>query len=245
VTSESFGFSQALEAIAAQSRRLTDVVASADLDVQVPSCPEWSVRDLGHHIGEVQWYWAENVRARNADLRSGSELTGLPSDADLLAWMGRCTESLVSALADSGPDAPCWTWWAAPRTAAAVARHQAQEAAVHRWDAEGAATGAGSGGPLPSDLAADGVPEFVEIMIGPAAGVLSGAVTLVASDAGERWRVEGVAAAQRPRAVKEAELKATASELVLMLYRRLAVPDADVVGDPMLVASLLSLADTT
>jgi hypothetical protein len=89
------------------------------------------------------------------------------------------------------------------------------------------------------------VPEFVEIMIGPAAEVLSGAVTLVASDAGERWRVEGAAAAQRPRTVKEAELKATASELVLMLYRRLAVPDADVVGDPMLVASLLSLADTT
>ena len=39
-------------------------------------------------------------------------------------------------------------------------------------------------------------------------------------------------------------LNATASDLVLMLYRRLPVPDVDVVGDPMLVASLLSLADT-
>ena len=29
-----------------------------------------------------------------------------------------------------------------------------------------------------------------------------------------------------------------------MLYRRLPVPDSDVVGDPLLVASLLSLADT-
>jgi len=49
----------------------------------------------------------------------------------------------------------------------------------------------------------------------------------------------------RPGATRTAELKATASDLVLMLYRRLPVPDADVVGDPLLVASLLSLADTT
>ena len=30
-----------------------------------------------------------------------------------------------------------------------------------------------------------------------------------------------------------------------MLWRRLPVPDADVEGDPVLVASLLSLADTS
>jgi uncharacterized protein (TIGR03083 family) len=244
----SLGFTETLEALNQQSVRLAEVVGSTNLNVQVPSCPEWTVRDLGHHIGVVQWYWAENVRARNADVRSGAELPQLPSDAELLAWMGWCSESLLAALAESGPDGPCWTWWAAPRTAAAVARHQAQEVAVHRWDAEGAGeAGPGGGAALPSDLAADGVPEFVEIMIGPAAEVLSGAVTLVASDSasGEHWRVEGAAAAQRPGAVKEAELKATASDLVLMLYRRLPVPDADVAGDPMLVASLLSLADTT
>jgi mycothiol maleylpyruvate isomerase-like protein len=244
VTSSPFGFEEALAAVAAESRRLTERVGSSDLDQQVPSCPAWSVRDLGHHIGEVQWYWAENVRARNADERSGSSLTALPSDDELVAWMGWCTESLLSALTESGPDAPCWTWWAAPRTTRAVARHQAQEAAVHRWDAEGVGA-PGSGGPLPTELAGDGVPEFVEIMIGPAAEALSGAVTLVASDVGDRWRVAGAAATARPGATKEAELEATASDLVLMLYRRLPVPDADVVGDPLLVASLLSLADTT
>jgi len=119
---------------------------------------------------------------------------------------------------------------------------------VHRWDAEGASpAGANSGAPLPPDLAADGVPEFVEIMIGPDAEVLPGAVTLVATDSEENWLVEGAttAAARGQRAIREAELKASASDLVLMLYRRLPVPDADVVGDPMLVASLLSLADTT
>ena len=43
------------------SRLLSDVVADSDLDTRVPSCPEWSVRDLAHHIGTVQWYWGANV----------------------------------------------------------------------------------------------------------------------------------------------------------------------------------------
>ncbi len=62
----SFGFDEAVDSIAEDSRLLSDVVASADLDTRVPSCPEWSVRDLAHHIGVVQWYWGANVRAANA-----------------------------------------------------------------------------------------------------------------------------------------------------------------------------------
>ncbi len=52
-----FGFARAIETIAADSRRLAEVVGSSDLEARVPSCPKWSVRDLAHHIGEVQWYW--------------------------------------------------------------------------------------------------------------------------------------------------------------------------------------------
>jgi uncharacterized protein (TIGR03083 family) len=234
-----FGFDDAVDAIAAESRRLSGVVASADLDARVPTTPKWSLRDLAHHVGTVQWYWSENVRASNADERSGGSLTPLPPDSDLLAWLGWCTYSLLSALRAAGPDSPSWAWWdpPTPRTAGAVARHQAQEAAVHRWDAEGSV---GSSAPLPSELAADGVPEFIEVMVGPDVVALRGAVNLHAVDTGETWRV-----GPDETSGGTAELNATASDLVLMLYRRLPVPDADVDGDPMLVASLLSLADTS
>jgi uncharacterized protein (TIGR03083 family) len=232
-------FEAAVAAIDAESRRLAEVVASGDLERPVPSTPEWSVRDLAHHIGVVQWYWAENVRAADADVRSGGELTPLPDDDDLLRWMRWCTDSLTAALRERGPDAPCWTWWPVPRTAGAVGRHQAQEASVHRWDAEGSA---GVSAPLATDVAQDGVPEFIEIMIGSDADVLGGAVTLAATDTGGSWRVAGPARGRRQR---ESKLRSSASELVLMLYRRLPVPDACVEGDPMLVASLLSLADTS
>jgi hypothetical protein len=53
-----------------------------------------------------------------------------------------------------------------------------------------------------------------------------------------------VGAGQADGSARRAELRAAASDLVLMLYRRLPVPDTAVVGDPMLVAAFLSLADT-
>jgi uncharacterized protein (TIGR03083 family) len=244
---ERFGFGDRLEIIAAESRRLSDVVAALELEARVPSTPEWSVRDLAHHIGEVQWYWGENVRAQNPDERSGASLTAFPEDGDLLAWMGWCTYSLLGALREVGPDAPCWAWWPEPHTAGAVGRHQAQEASVHRWDAEGVS---GESEPLHEGLAEDGVPEFIEIMVGADLASLPGAVTLTAIDTGASWRVAGAAAGAAASggsgrsAGRVSELRASASDLVLMLYRRLPVPDDAVVGDPILVAALLSLADT-
>ena len=95
--------------------------------------------------------------------RSGAELTAFPEDTDLLAWLGWCTYSLLGALREVGPDAPCWAWWPEPHTAGAVGRHQAQEVSVHRWDAEGVT---GASAPLHPGLADDGVPEFIEIMVG-------------------------------------------------------------------------------
>ncbi len=84
-----FGFGDRLEIITAESRRMSDVVAALDLDARVPTTPEWTVRDLAHHIGVEQWYWGQNVRAQNAPSeRSGAELTAFPEDSDLLACAG-------------------------------------------------------------------------------------------------------------------------------------------------------------
>ena len=148
--------------------------------------------------------------------------------------------ALLGALREAGPDAPCWAWWddPTPHTAGAVARHQAQEAAVHRWDAEGSVglVGAVAARRLPPT----GCPSSSRSWSGPTWSALRGAVTLHALDTGESWQVGAGADGTQPPA-RTAELNATASDLVLMLYRRLPVPDADVDGDPILVASLLSL----
>jgi uncharacterized protein (TIGR03083 family) len=206
------------------------------LDADVPSTPAWTVRDLAHHVGEVQRFWGENVRASDPGTPWGGEVA-MPTDDGLAAWLHEGTVSLCDALAAAGPVAPCWTWWGEPATAGAVARHQVQEIAVHTWDAEAVT---GSPDPLRRDVADDGVGEFVEIVLGSSADALPGVVTLRATDTGGAWRVAGGGPGRR-----QAEVSGTASDLVLMLYRRLAVSDCVVEGDPLLVASFLALADTS
>ncbi len=113
----------------------------------------------------------------------------------------------------------------------------------------------GASQPLHEGLAEDGVPEFIEIMVGEDLASLPGTVTLTATDTGASWRVAGTrggwpvaggtGGTETGRSAgRVSELLASASDLVLMLYRRLPVPDDAIVGDPILVAALLSLADT-
>jgi len=234
----------ALEAIREASGRFTGVVARCGgdgLDANVPSTPEWTLRDLAHHLGEVQRSWAENVRAGDPAAPWEGEVAP-PRDDLLVGWLRDATVSLCDALAAAGPDGPCWTWWGAPATAWAVARHQVQEAAVHSWDAQ-AVTGAPE--PLRQDVADDGVGEFLEIVLGSGADALPGVVTLSATDTGGSWRVAGTAGPAESRHRRSAEVEGTASDLVLTLYRRIPVADCIVGGDALLVASLLALADTT
>ena len=167
----------------------------------------------------------------------GGGEVAVPADDVVVGWLREGTASLCDALESAQPGAPCWTWWGQPATAGAVARHQVQEIAVHGWDAEAVLA---SPSPLRGDVADDGVGEFLEIVLGPSADALPGAVTLRATDSGGSWRVTGGGPGRR-----HAEVSGTASDLVLMLYRRLPVSDCIVEGDPLLVASLLALANTT
>ncbi len=215
------------------------------LDARVPSTPEWTLRDLAHHLGEVQRSWGENVRATDPAGPWEGEVT-MPADDFLVGWLRECTASLCDAVEEAGPDSPCWTWWGAPATSGAVARHQVQEVAVHCWDAEAVMT---SPEPLRQDVAHDGVAEFIQIVLGSGADALPGVVTLRATDTGGSWQVAGHGGAGGAdagvRGRRSAEVKGTASDLVLMLYRRIPVADCIVEGDPLLVAALLSLADTS
>ena len=146
----------------------TSVADSPDLDVRVPSCPDWSLRDLVEHLTEVQRFWAAAVTASPSEhpptLAPASD--ALP--ADLLTRSATATQELIAALRAAGPAMGCWTWWGAcdvPMTSGAVARHQVQEAAVHAFDAQLAA---GLPQPVPAIVALDGIAEFIAISHGTA-----------------------------------------------------------------------------
>jgi uncharacterized protein (TIGR03083 family) len=221
--------------IRADSQRFTELIDGADLEARVPSCPDWVLRDLVQHMGQVQRFWAANLRAADASTPWAGKIRP-PIDGELAAWMRESTADLVAALAEVDEASPCWTWWGEPYTAGAVGRHQVQEVAVHRWDAELTVGGTTA---LDSTLAADGVAEFLEIVLGADAESLPGTITLIATDTGGRWEIGGGSGASTTVA-------ASASDLVLVLYQRLPVHEAATVkGDRALIDSIFHAADTT
>ena len=75
----------------------------------------------------------------DADERSWRRQTRrAPTDGDLSAWLGWCTVlAAATRCARRGQTRRAGPGGGAARRRARSARHQAQEAAVHRWDAEG------------------------------------------------------------------------------------------------------------
>ena len=52
--------------IAASTGALGALVNGADLTLQVPTCPDWTLRQLATHVGRVQRWAAEIVSTRSA-----------------------------------------------------------------------------------------------------------------------------------------------------------------------------------
>lgn len=246
-------FSDMLKLIDDRSAVLRAAAGEAGLASQVPGCPDWTVRDLVAHLGEVQRFWAATVAAASVgtppaddEVPDRAPAPRLPA-AELFSWSAAATEVLIEALSQAGQDRPCWTWWqesGAPMTAGAVARHQVQEAGVHAFDAQQAA---GHTEPLPPEVAADGIGEYLTV------GMASmgawphqpGRAGLAVTD-GATWLIELGQGGARPRevtagdAAPEADgwLRGTASELVLALYGR--ARDVTIEGDADLITRLLA-----
>ncbi len=144
------------------------VAGSPDPDVRVPSCPDWSLRDLVEHLTGVHRFWAAAVAAGPSEHPPALAPASDTLSADLLTRSATATQELIAALRAAGPAMGCWTWWGdsdAPMTSGAVARHQVQEAAVHAFDAQLAT---GTPQPVPAIVALDGIAEFIGVSHGTA-----------------------------------------------------------------------------
>ncbi|MFJ3894998.1 MULTISPECIES: maleylpyruvate isomerase family mycothiol-dependent enzyme [unclassified Streptomyces] len=225
------------------------VAAAPSLDAQVPTCPEWTLRDLVEHLGGVHRRWAANVAAGPADGPSGT-VPEAPKDPEaLLAWSAESTEELLGTLREFGPDRACWTWWGgsqSPQTSGAVARHQVQEASVHTYDAQ-LTLGASQARALPEEAALDGVDEFLSTCCaGPDPWPHAPAVVDYHATEGRSWRLtlsaDGAHATRVPADAPgaDASLRGTAGELVLVLYGRIPVGSLEVDGDGNLFDLLLA-----
>ncbi|MFG2825098.1 maleylpyruvate isomerase family mycothiol-dependent enzyme [Kitasatospora sp. NPDC048365] len=243
-------FSELLRLIDERSTAFRAAIAAApDLDVQVPTCPEWTLYDLVQHLGVGRRAWAATVAA-GATATGKAEPLGdpvAPTEREALdAWLAESTRLLLDALTDAGEDGPCWGWWGksqTPLTVYGAARRQLHEIAVHTYDAQLAA---GAPQPVPVEIALDGAEEFLcTIGTTTEAWPHEAAVVDYHATEGRSWRSLlseqgsrlGAVPADAPEPA-DATAAGPANELLLALYGRIPFDTLKLEGQRILFDQL-------
>ncbi|WP_371582605.1 maleylpyruvate isomerase family mycothiol-dependent enzyme [Streptomyces sp. NBC_01314] len=229
-----------IRALDEEGRLLATAARKAGTDAEVPTCPEWRVRDLVRHTGAVhRWATAFLAEGRSSPhpLESGPDLDGDP----LLTWFETGHRRLVDTLRTTPADVDCWSFLPAPSPLAFWARRQAHETSVHRADAESAL--GGELGEPSVDFAVDGIDE---LLLGFHARGRSrvrtgtpGVLRVRATDTDAAWTVRLSSeppVAERAEAstagAADCEIAGPAPRLYLSLWNRLPLPA--VTGDSSL-----------
>lgn len=223
----------------------------AGLAAAVPSCPDWTVRDLVAHQGMVHRWAAAMLRGEAAPDPEGWQREGA-AEPDPLEWLRDGAVELAQALHDAADDVAAPVFLPdAPAPRAFWARRQCHETTVHAIDAQSAALGR-----LPhpdevdwvaSDVAEDGLDELLGGFLTRRRARLrteEESVLMVApDDVEDRWVLTlspDPAVTERRRGVVEEDadwvLTGSARELYLRLWNRTDPPPTDGLDWPALSA---------
>lgn len=217
-----------------------------DLELPVPTCPQWRVSDLVGHLGDVFSFWGTQLEVASPASPVEPATRGVPSGADVMDWFGGTCASLQLELAGRDPEAPCWNWSGEDLTADWVCRRMALEAAVHRYDVE---LSVGSPTPIDRGLAIDGIDEWIgvhlatEVPESPDVS-LGGVLCLACADDAAAWTVEVAARRLRwreGRGPADAVLVGSASDLYLYCWNRRPLEALELTGNREVAVGLSSL----
>ena len=238
--------------IEASTETLAGLVHGADLTRQVPTCPEWTLRQLATHTGRAHRWSAEIVSTRSAEFIPFRQVPDgrIPDDPALHApWLRAGAELLIKSVRQAGGD-PVWTF-DGPQPASFWARRMAHETAVHRADAQ---ITAGREPEFDADVAADGIDEWLGFMSGatdsasrvaalPDGAVLHVHVTDDGVDGEWLVRREANSVSVEPGHGKgDVVVRGPAGRVLLVLLRRLPPddPQVEVLGDAALLTGWLA-----
>ncbi len=223
-----------LERLRDYQRRFAETLSTVAPDLPIPTCGEWTARDLAVHLADI-YTWAAH--------RAGGERVRLEPGPDLVAHYRTAVAVLLTTLSELDPDEACWTLLDDDRpadeprigTRAFWHRRQALETMVHLWDLR---TAAGLSTVFSPDEWWDCADEVVTVMqprqlrLGriPAP---STRVVLAPSDAPELV-LDGAASS-----ALTVRVRGTAEELALLLWGRRRADALVVEGDRDALAAAL------
>ncbi|MDQ6695918.1 MAG: maleylpyruvate isomerase family mycothiol-dependent enzyme [Actinomycetota bacterium] len=221
-------YDQHVEAVERESAAIAASLRDGPLEVTVPTCPDWTLRELATHLGDFAGLWAHVVCEGTG--RAKTPFVDPPAGESRPEWFADWYEEssghLIRLLRETEPDAAVWTWDPSDQTASFVARRAAHELAVHRFDGQAARS---SPKPIDGPLAADGIEEIFAMINALRTGgqdVGSGqgeTLHLHATDPESEWTLtlgpDGLDV-DRSHVKSDLALRGTASDLELMLYGR-------------------------
>ena len=206
------------------------IVSAYELDrrAAVPWSDRWTVASVARHVAATHYVVAEVIRGRpDADFGLFGELQTPPKDApEFVDWSRSGAAALLEQLMSVPAEDECWSWFEPGRRVGWWARRMALEAVVHRSDADMAH---GSKWSVASDIAADGIDEFLDVFVA-ASRATHGApagptMSFQCSDRSDEWWLD--LSGQGERIVSRAPLDAsvhirgTAEQLLLVVWGRI------------------------
>ncbi len=227
-----------LGAIEHDAAALDLAAQAATADAPIPGCPGWTVTDLLEHVGSV-FYRASLIIGEHREHRPHRTETTAPV-GDPFGWYDKGRTAILSVLRTADPLSSYWTfrgpnplrWWL---------RRLANEAAVHRVDAEQAA---GIASIIDPRSAIDGIDEKFETYL-PVIAIQKPTerpvtVALRTDDFGVEWTItiDNEVTVRRHRAPAEATVSGPADTLFLWLWDRAPVERVRVEGDPAAAEAL-------
>jgi uncharacterized protein (TIGR03083 family) len=203
--------------------------AQTGWDRRVPHCPDWDAAGLVRHTGGIFAWMSAIITARDrVDKRS---LDPAPASLEELPpWYLSNLSQTLDAIGDADPDSDTWTFSSTgDRRVAWWARRLAVEVAIHRWDAQHAATTGlrSTPSPIDADVADAGIEEFIVEFL---PGLLSqdtvdpptGTLHLHATDGPTEWWIDldSNGATLQQQGEGDTAIRGTRSDLLLWLTNR-------------------------
>jgi uncharacterized protein (TIGR03083 family) len=244
--------------IEASTAGLAEILAEHGQGLPIPTCPEWTLRQLVTHVGRAHRWAAEITRTRSDAFIPFREVPDgkLPDDrAEQLAWLRAGAALIVDAVREAGSDL-VWSF-TGPAPAGFWIRRMAHETLVHRADAQLAA-GTEPEPVIEAEVAADAIDEWLMLLTG---GILGNAdertkalpagagLHIHATDDGlggrGEWMIRhdaGGLTVEPGHGKGDAALTGPAASLLLVLMRRRPVSDpaVTVYGDSAVVDGWLA-----